>query len=64
MLEDPPQVTAPAIEAELPPEHNPLDGLSEPRIVANEEAKDDLHFPDGEEDLLGSLERHLEKRGS
>ena len=64
VVEDLPQVTVPAIEAELPPEHNPLDGLSAPRIAKNEEAKDDLQFPDGEEDLLGSLERHLEKRGS
>lgn len=64
MLLDDPQVTAPAIEAELPPEHNPLDGLAEPVIATNEEVGDDLHFPDGEEDLLGSLERHLEKRGS
>ena len=61
-VEPPPQATVPAVEAELPAEHNPLDGLVEPKATANEQADSALHFPDGEEDLLGSLERHLDKR--
>lgn len=67
-IEDSYQMTEPAVEAALPVEHNPLEGLSEPTAATNEEAtmnepaSGDLHFPDGEEDLLGSLERHLDKR--
>ena len=61
-VEPPPQTTVPAVEAELPVEHNPLDGLVEPKATTNEQADSILHFADGEEDLLGSLERHLDKR--
>ena len=45
--------------AELPVGHNPLDGLTEP-VVSQDEPE---RFPDGEEDLLGSLERHLNNTG-
>ena len=61
-VEPPPQATVLAVEAELPAGHNPLDGLVEPKATTNEQADSILHFPDGEEDLLGSLERHLDKR--
>ena len=61
-VEPPPQATISAVEAELPAGHNPLDGLVEPKATTNEQADSILHFPDGEEDLLGSLERHLDKR--
>ena len=61
-VESPPRAIVPAVEAELPAEHNPLDGLVEPKATTNERADSMLHFPDGEEDLLGSLERHLDKR--
>ena len=61
-VEPPPHTTSPAVQAELPAEHNLLDGLVEPKASTNEQASSILHFPDGEEDLLGSLERHLDKR--
>ena len=52
-------------EAELQPGHNAPDGVAEPKAPA---VKLDVleyigDFPDGEEDLLGSLERHLDKQG-
>lgn len=89
-VEESPQSTSTAVE--LPPEHNPLEGLAEPQVpiteneasvtkpqapaiesqvplveaqipVARPDSTDSaLHFPDGEEDLLGSLERHLDKQ--
>ena len=61
-VEDPPQIMHPAVQAELPVEHNPLNGLSEPKATSIEHAENNLHFPDGEEDLLGSLEASLDKR--
>lgn len=58
--------TAPNVDARLnaqiPVEHNPLDGMTEPRI-AEESEESTQHFTDGEEDLLGSLERSLGKHG-
>ena len=50
------------INAQLPIEHNPLDGMAEPRIAEESEGSTQ-HFTDGEEDLLGSLERSLGKPG-
>ena len=50
-------------KAELPIEHNPLDGLAEPKATVTEPTDDTVHYPDGEEDLLGSLERHLDNQG-
>ena len=56
----------PGVDAQIPPEHDPLDGLAEPKVAddttseANGQA---VHFSDGEEDLLGSLERSLDQRG-
>ena len=44
-------------------EHDALLGLAEPR-VAEESEGSTQHFTDGEEDLLGSLERSLGKHGS
>ena len=61
-VEDPPRIMHPVVQGELPPEHNPLDGFSEPKAISNEQAENNLHFPDGEEDLLGSLEASLDKR--
>lgn len=62
-IEDPPQMTDPAVYAALPIEHNPLDGLSEPKATSTDHRGDDgLLFPEGQDDLLGTLERHLDKR--
>ena len=64
-FDDAPQSIDVSIEAELPSEHDPLDGLAEPKAPTAESnsANEIVHFPDGEEDLLGSLERHLDKQG-
>lgn len=63
-VEDPPQPINANTEAEIPVEHNPLDGLAEPKApVTTKPTNDSVHFPDGEEDLLGSLERHLDNQG-
>ncbi|KAM0798301.1 hypothetical protein BDR22DRAFT_859622 [Usnea florida] len=48
------------VNAQIPIEHNPLDGMAEPRAVEGSEGSTQ-HFTDGEEDLLGSLERSLGK---
>ena len=48
------------LNAQIPMEHNPLDGMAEPRVVEGSEGSTQ-HFTDGEEDLLGSLERSLGK---
>ena len=40
--------------------HNPLNGLAEPQ-GQNEDQED--RFPDGDEDLLASFERHLDRNG-
>lgn len=71
MVEDPPITGDAPVNAELPAEHNPLEGLAEPDVPMDEPklpkyppANQDAHFPDGEEDLLGSLERSLDKRDS
>lgn len=52
-------------EVNLPPEHNTLDGFTESQFPIEEPGPSDhaAHFSDGEEDLLGSLERHLDKQG-
>lgn len=60
---EPPQIHESRTHAVLPAEHDPLDGLTEPKAADAEPATDTMHFPDGEEDLLGSLERHLDKQG-
>lgn len=46
--------------AQLPAGHNPLDGLAEPQ--GQYEDQED-RFPDGDEDLLASFERHLDRNG-
>ena len=48
------------VNAQIPIEHNPLDGMAEPRATEGSEGSTQ-HFTDGEEDLLGSLERSLGK---
>ena len=48
--------------AQIPVEHDPPDGMGEPRIAEESEGSTQ-HFIDGEEDLLGSLERSLGKHG-
>lgn len=48
------------VNAQLPVEHDPLNGMAEPRIEEESEGSTQ-HFTDGEEDLLGSLERSLGK---
>ena len=50
--------------AQVPAEHYPLEGIAEPKVVAGFSdqkgpANESVHFEDGEEDLLGSLERSL-----
>ena len=52
----------PRVNAHIPVEHNPVDGMAEPRIAEELEGSTQ-HFTDGEEDLLGSLERSLGKPG-
>lgn len=49
--------------AEIPHEHNPLDGLAAPTIPdeVRKGGEEVARFSDGEEDLLGSLERSLGK---
>ena len=54
----------PQINAQIPVEHDPLDGMAEPRVahdIRGDPDADDqtVQFSDGEEDLLGSLERSL-----
>ena len=51
--------------AELPAGHNAPDGIAELKAPAVEPDAIEYigDFPDGEEDLLGSLERHLDKQG-
>ena len=69
VVEDPPTTGDAPVNAELPAEHNPLEGLAEPDVPKDEpelpefsSPDQDARFPDGEEDLLGSLERSLDKR--
>ncbi|KAL9068218.1 MAG: hypothetical protein Q9161_006351 [Pseudevernia consocians] len=50
------------VNAQIPIEHDPLRGMAEPRISEESEGSTQ-HFTDGEEDLLGSLERSLGKHG-
>ncbi len=62
-VEAAPQVD-PKMNAQIPVEHDPLEGIAEPEVVAgspdqNSPANQSVHFEDGEEDLLGSLERSL-----
>ncbi|KAL2037933.1 hypothetical protein N7G274_009408 [Stereocaulon virgatum] len=59
----------PKVNAQIPVEHDPSDGMAEPEIAkgsAGQEAAGEqlTYFSDGEEDLLGSLERSLGGRGS
>lgn len=57
----------PTMDAEIPHAHDPLDGLAAPETVEGGDTHGDgdgdgeavLRFDDGEEDLLGSLERSL-----
>ena len=68
-VEAAPRVDNPAMDAEIPHEHNPLDGFKAPEIPPeqhkisqkeqNEEMREPVRFEDGEEDLLGTLERDL-----
>lgn len=49
------------VAAEVPPEHNPLDGLAEPKLAtaSTELPEQEGHLSEGEIDLLGSLEKQL-----
>ena len=54
----------PKLNAQIPAEHGPLEGTAEPEVVSGSPdqktpANESVHFEDGEEDLLGSLERSL-----
>ena len=63
-IEDLPEAIPINTEAELPPGHNPHDGLAEPKAPSTETflTNEAIQFPEMEEDLLGSLERHLDKQ--
>jgi len=61
----------PQINAQIPVDHNPLDGMAAPKgfyscdaIGRKKDSEDPAQFSDGEEDLLGSLERSLDRRGN
>lgn len=65
-VEAAPEVEA-KVNAKIPVDHNPLDGIAAPELADSEpgEAGDGdgtAHFSDGEEDLLGGLERSLGPR--
>ena len=54
----------PKLNAQIAAEHDRLEGTAEPEIVSGSPnqkgpANESVHFEDGEEDLLGSLERSL-----
>ncbi|MCJ1411967.1 hypothetical protein MMC19_006059 [Ptychographa xylographoides] len=51
-----PSAVLSSVAAELPQSHNPQNGSGAPAASTTGELK---RFPDGQEDLLGSLERHL-----
>lgn len=67
-VEDLPSTDEPVVNTELPTDHNPLEGLTEPdapkEAPSGEYLDEDVRFPSGEEDLLGSLERSLDKRNA
>ena len=74
-MEEPPQPELTSANVELPANHDPLDGLTEPKVPAkilaiphedynhHHHSAAPQHFLDGDEDLLGSLERSLDRRG-
>ena len=64
-VEEAPKPKDSSANAELPPSHDPLNGLTEPKVPdkASSNPDDVLHFSDGEQDLLGSLEMSLGRRG-
>ena len=67
-VEATPQVE-PQVNAQITVEHDPLDGMAEPKIDDDSfgqelSGNNPAHFSDGEEDLLGSLERSLGGRDS
>ena len=68
VVEDPPRAGDSFVNTELPADHNPLEGLAEPIIPVenpdDQSLDEEARFPDGEEDLLGSLERSLDRRDS
>ena len=54
----------PQMNAQIPVDHNPLDGMAAPKLGHESQAGDQSpRFSDGEEDLLGGLERSLNQRG-
>ncbi|MCJ1226133.1 hypothetical protein MMC12_002782 [Toensbergia leucococca] len=58
-VEDAPEPKASSANAAIPAGHDLLDGLVEPEVSS----EGVVRFEDGEEDLLGSLERSLDGRG-
>ncbi len=67
-VEEPSNPGEPLVNTGLPTGHNPLEGLAEPivpqEVSSGETVDQEIRFPSGEEDLLGSLERSLDKRNS
>lgn len=56
-IESPPAPIPLAAEVELPPQHNPLDGLTEPQATTEKPLTPDDGFED-DENLLGNVERY------
>ena len=59
-VENPSSPTAAPLQAVLPADTNPLEGLAEPVALTDPIGINNNSFPEGEEDLLRSLERTLE----
>ena len=56
-VESPPAPLSLTAEVELPPQHNPLDGLAEPQATTLKPPTPEAGFEDGE-DLFGQVERY------
>lgn len=70
-VEEPPKTTEqlptePPVAAEIPSEHNSLEGLTEPKSFDDYERppEQENQLSDGEIDLLGSLEKQLDRNGT
>ena len=62
-VEAAPQVE-PQMNAQIPVDHDPLNGMTAPKLGHETHANDQSsQFSDGEEDLLGGLERSLNQQG-
>lgn len=62
-IQKPPPSESSSANVRLPSDHDPLNGLAAPDVPEASQLDQGLRFADGEEDLLGSLERSLSTRG-